>query len=98
MRDDFTTAQREAAADFSAAEGASFFDDSPFPAERTAGELPDEILHRLRAAGIFLEVDPGFLAQDQTEQCFENASATAGCPSPALPPALLMNSRLGTSG
>jgi hypothetical protein len=40
--------------------------------------LPNEILHRLRAAGTFLEVDPGFLAQDQIEQRFEHTSRTIG--------------------
>jgi len=40
--------------------------------------LPDKILHRLRAAGTFLEVDPGFLAQDQIKQRFENPILVIG--------------------
>jgi hypothetical protein len=38
--------------------------------------LSDKILHRLGVAGTFLKVDPGFLAQDQVEQRFENTSPT----------------------
>jgi hypothetical protein len=38
--------------------------------------LSDKILHRLRVACDFLEVDPRFLAQDQIEQRFQNTSPT----------------------
>jgi len=57
--------------------------------------LSDKILHRRRAACIFLEVDPGFLAQDQIEQRFENAPPP--WQSPTVPPELLMNRAYLTS-
>jgi hypothetical protein len=36
--------------------------------------LAEEILQRFRAGGVFLDVDAGFFAQDEAEQCLEDAA------------------------
>jgi len=41
-----------------------------------AGELLDEVLQWPRSGSIPTDVDPGFLAQNQTQQCFEDIAAT----------------------
>src|SRR6476469_4191047 len=37
-------------------------------------ELADEFLEWLRRGGVFLDVDAGFFAQDEAEQCLEDAA------------------------
>src|SRR5438270_13713920 len=44
-----------------------------------ARELPDEVFERLRAGRVFLKIDPRLFTQNQTEQCFEDASASTLC-------------------
>jgi hypothetical protein len=41
-----------------------------------AGELLDEVLQWSRNGSIPTDVDSGFLAQNQTQQCFEDIAAT----------------------
>src|SRR4029077_19599410 len=41
-----------------------------------AGELLDEVLQWIGSRRISADVDPGFLAQNQTQQCFEDIAAT----------------------
>jgi hypothetical protein len=41
-----------------------------------AGELLDEVLQWPRSRSIPADVDPGFLAQNQTQQCFKDIATT----------------------